>query len=140
MNTTIKSFIATLITTFTMHAEAASLTVACFNDNGDGLYFGYESELKQFIYSFGNDSCIATPDSGWSWDHSSVDVNIQANSVDAVTQIVTGDVITPMFECNSEVKVAKNSDGDFILQKGTVWLNGVKNKHSAFIGARCYVQ
>lgn len=140
MNTKIKSIIGSIITAFSINAQADQLTVVCFDQAGDGVYYGFDDTLKQFTYSWGNESCIVQPNSAWSDAHSWLTLSLGTSVVKAETQIVKGDVIQPIFECNAEVEVAKNGDGDWILQKGTVWHNDIKNEHAHFIGSRCYVQ
>lgn len=147
-STIVSTILTTIITLLSLPAFAAdSVTVACYSSSGDAqlhLQF-WAAPTIGLVYSYagahGEDSCIAEPKGSFGKKASYVKITgSTTTALEMVAQIITGDMIEPIFECNAEVKLSVNSDGQMIFQSGTVHHLNVQNDLAEFVGQSCYVQ
>ncbi len=148
-STIASTLLSTFLSVFAASALGAeNVTVACYPSTSSAqLYLQFYNATQPIglTYSYkgalGEDSCIAEPNSSFSKNASYVTISGNIDSaVHLVAQIITGDIITPVFECNAEVQLAMNQDGQMILQSGVVNHLNVTNNLAEFIGQPCYVQ
>ncbi|HMN68787.1 MAG TPA: hypothetical protein PKC28_09650 [Bdellovibrionales bacterium] len=137
--------LASLIGFFSAAAYAVDpVTIACYGSDTNA-YFLVDPDYKSLTFSYSKgqfqESYTASPDSAFSEANSYVRLERTPDLIKFKVQIVTGDVITPIFHTNADVVVARNAaSGDWSIQSAEGNHFDRPYDFQGVIGHRCYVQ
>lgn len=125
------------------HASEEVLTIACYGD-GTNAYFQVYPESKSMVLSYSKgqfeESYLAMPEGSWSERVSYIKIERSENRVKFIAQIITGDVVTPIFHTNAEITVTRDASGTWQLVQAEANHLDQPYDFTGVVGYSCYVQ
>jgi len=143
MKAVIATAIATIATLIAANASADYKTVACYvGTDNMSISFDTDNTIVSFNTTMGSftDSFLLSPQSDFDKAHSYVTIVDNGASIKFDSNMISGDLETPLFLGSAAAEVTKQADGQYILTSVLVYNNGQLENLQEFVNNPCYVQ